>query len=65
MCGATKGGLSLDGVDINKEAVIQGQVLKGDVPVGNALPDPAHGSAGVPQFRWAQWKYVRAADSTP
>ena len=36
MCGATKGGLPLDGVDINKEAVIQGQVLKGDEPVGNA-----------------------------
>jgi len=36
MCGAVKGGLPLDGVDINKEAVIQGQVLKGDVPVGNA-----------------------------
>ena len=32
MCGAVKGGLPLDGVDINKEAVIQGQVLKGDVP---------------------------------
>src|SRR5690242_19005663 len=36
MCGAVKGGLPLDGVDINKEAVIQGQVLKGDEPVGNA-----------------------------
>src|SRR5215471_8030323 len=36
MCGATQGGLSLDGVDINKEAVIQGQVLKGGEPVGTA-----------------------------
>ncbi len=36
MCGATKGGLSLDGVNVAKEAVIQGQVLKGDAPVGNA-----------------------------
>jgi len=36
MCGATKGGLSLDGIDINKEAVIQGQVLKGGEPVGTA-----------------------------
>jgi hypothetical protein len=36
MCGATKGGLSLDGVNVAKEAVIQGQVLKGDQPVGNA-----------------------------
>jgi hypothetical protein len=36
MCGATEGGLSLDGVDVAKEAIIQGQVLKGDEPVGNA-----------------------------
>ena len=36
MCGATKGGLSLDGVNVAKESVIQGQVLRGDQPVGNA-----------------------------
>ena len=36
MCGATRGGLSLDGVDVAKEAVIQGQVLRDDEPVGNA-----------------------------
>ncbi|WP_244930171.1 DUF1416 domain-containing protein [Nocardioides sp. W7] len=36
MCGATEGGLSLDGVNVAKEAVIQGQVLRGDDPVGNA-----------------------------
>ena len=36
MCGATAGGLSLDGVNVAKEAVIQGQVLRGDEPVGNA-----------------------------
>ena len=41
MCGATEGGLSLDGVDVAKEAIIQGQVLKADEsgqgqPVGNA-----------------------------
>ena len=28
MCGATAGGLSLDGVDVAKEAVIQGQVVR-------------------------------------
>ena len=28
MCGATEGGLSLDGVNVAKEAVIQGQVLR-------------------------------------
>ena len=36
MCGATEGGLSLDGVDVAKEAIIQGQVLKQGEPVGNA-----------------------------
>ncbi len=36
MCGATEGGLSLDGVNVAKEAVIQGQVLRGEDPVANA-----------------------------
>ncbi len=41
MCGATEGGLSLDGVNVAKEAVIQGQVLRAGTdgesrPVGNA-----------------------------
>ena len=36
MCGAKKGGLDLKGVDVDKEAVIQGQVLRGDEPVGGA-----------------------------
>ncbi len=39
MCGATKGGVSLEGVDVAREAIIQGVVTKGgdsDQPVGNA-----------------------------
>ena len=36
MCGATEGGLSLDGIDVNKEAVVQGQVLRSGEPVPNA-----------------------------
>ena len=36
MCGATAGGLSLDGVDVAKEAVVQGQVLRDGEPVPNA-----------------------------
>ncbi|NUR10176.1 MAG: DUF1416 domain-containing protein [Nocardioidaceae bacterium] len=36
MCGGTKGGLSLDGIDVAKESVIQGVVTRGDEPVGNA-----------------------------
>ena len=36
MCGATAGGLSLDGIDVAKEAVVQGQVLRDGQPVPNA-----------------------------
>lgn len=36
MCGATAGGLSLDGVDVKKEAIVQGQVLRDGEPVPNA-----------------------------
>ncbi len=36
MCGAAEGGLSLEGVNVAKEAVIQGQVLRGEEPVPNA-----------------------------
>jgi uncharacterized GH25 family protein len=36
MCGATAGGLSLDGVDVAKEAVVQGQVVRNGQPVPNA-----------------------------
>jgi hypothetical protein len=41
MCGATEGGLSLDGIDVAKESVIQGVVTRAGAdgesePVGNA-----------------------------
>jgi hypothetical protein len=36
MCGATEGGLSLDGVNVAKEAVIQGRVVRAGEPVGSA-----------------------------
>jgi uncharacterized GH25 family protein len=36
MCGAKAGGLSLDGVDVAKEAVVQGQVVRSGEPVSNA-----------------------------
>jgi hypothetical protein len=36
MCGATTGGVSLDGVNVAKESVIQGVVTHDDRPVGNA-----------------------------
>ena len=36
MCGATKGGLSVQGIDVTKEAVIQGRVLRSGEPVPSA-----------------------------
>ncbi len=36
MCGASTGGLSLEGVNVAKESVIQGVVTRDDQPVGNA-----------------------------
>ena len=36
MCGAVEGGLSLEGVDVAKEAVIQGQVTREGAPVQGA-----------------------------
>ena len=36
MCGATVGGLSVEGINTTKEAVIQGQVLRGQEPVSGA-----------------------------
>jgi hypothetical protein len=36
MCGATKGGLSLEGVDVSKEAIIQGLVSREGEPVVGA-----------------------------
>ena len=35
-CGAKIGGLSLNGVNVAKEAIIQGQVVREGVPVENA-----------------------------
>ena len=36
MCGATAGGLSLEGIDVTKETVIQGVVSRDGQPVGGA-----------------------------
>jgi hypothetical protein len=36
MCGATEGGLPLDGINTKIEAIIQGQVTKGGSPVSVA-----------------------------
>ncbi|MBA8796218.1 putative GH25 family protein [Friedmanniella endophytica] len=36
MCGATQGGLSVEGLNLTKEAVIQGRVLREGEPVAGA-----------------------------
>ena len=36
MCGATKGGLSLDGIDVKKEAIVQGVVVRDGEPLSPA-----------------------------
>jgi len=36
MCGATAGGLSLDGINTTNEAIIQGQVTRNGEPEGSA-----------------------------
>ncbi|MDO9377292.1 MAG: DUF1416 domain-containing protein [Nocardioidaceae bacterium] len=61
MCGATQGGPSLEGIDLSKEAVIQGVVTKGDEPVGNAyvrlLDKTGEFTAEVPTSATGQFRF--------
>ena len=71
MCGATEGGLSLDGINVAKEAIIQGQVVRAGEPVGKSMkvgPDGVSDSVENPAFGWTiaiapagAPKYVEAA----
>ncbi len=67
MCGAKKGGLDLKGVDIDKEAVIQGQVLRGDEPVGGAyvrlLDATGEFTAEVPTSATGHFRFFAAPGS--
>ena len=49
MCAATKGGLSLAGVDVTKEAVVQGRVLRGGNPVAGAYVRLLDSAASSPR----------------
>ncbi|MGH3384636.1 MAG: DUF1416 domain-containing protein [Nocardioidaceae bacterium] len=64
MCSATEGGLSLDGVDVAKEAVIQGVVTRGDAPVGGAYVRLLDGSgeftAEVPTSATGHFRFFAA-----
>jgi hypothetical protein len=61
MCGGTKGGPSLEGVDLSKEAVIQGVVSRGAEPVGGAYVRLLDGSgeftAEVPTSATGQFRF--------
>ena len=64
MCGATEGGLSLAGVDVAKEAVIQGQVTRGGEPVHGAyvrlLDRTGEFTAEVPTSATGQFRFFAA-----
>jgi hypothetical protein len=69
MCGATTGGVSLEGVDIEKESVIQGIVTRDNgqgasEPVGNAyvrlLDRTGEFTAEVPTSATGQFRFFAA-----
>ncbi|MEO6604491.1 MAG: DUF1416 domain-containing protein [Aeromicrobium sp.] len=61
MCGAVKGGPSLEGVDVANEAVIQGIVTRDGQPVGNAyvrlLDRTGEFTAEVPTSATGQFRF--------
>ena len=64
MCGATEGGVSLEGVNVAKESVIQGVVTRGDQPVGNAyvrlLDKSGEFTAEVPTSATGHFRFFAA-----
>src|SRR3954471_16203540 len=64
MCGATTGGVSLDGVNVAKESVIQGVVTRGDQPVGHAyvrlLDKTGEFAAEVPTAATGHFRFFAA-----
>ena len=67
MCGATKGGLSVQGIDVTKEAVIQGRVLRDGEPVAGAyvrlLDSGGEFTAEVPTSATGHFRFF-AGDGT-
>jgi len=66
-CGATVGGLSLEGVDVARQAVIQGVVVRGDAPVGGAyvrlLDRDGEFAAEVPTSAAGEFRFFAAPGS--
>ena len=67
MCGAKKGGPSLDGIDIDKEAVIQGVVTRNGVSVSTAyvrlLDRTGEFTAEVPVSATGQFRFFAGEGS--
>jgi hypothetical protein len=67
MCGATTGGVSLDGVDVTKETVIQGVVQREDAPLAGAyvrlLDSSGEFVAEVPTSATGQFRFFAAPGS--
>jgi hypothetical protein len=61
MCGATEGGLALDGVDLAQATVIQGTVTHDDAPVSGAyvrlLDSGGEFTAEVPTSATGQFRF--------
>src|SRR6186997_1239260 len=61
MCGATTGGLSLDGINVAKEAIIQGVVTRDGHPVDGAyvrlLDRSGEFTAEVPTSATGQFRF--------
>ena len=64
MCGATTGGLSLDGINVAKEAIIQGVVTRDGQPVDRAyvrlLDRSGEFTAEVPTSATGQFRFFAA-----
>ncbi|PZF83173.1 DUF1416 domain-containing protein [Jiangella anatolica] len=64
MCGATAGGVSLEGVDVTKETVIQGVVHRDDAPLAGAyvrlLDASGEFTAEVPTSATGQFRFFAA-----
>ena len=64
MCGATQGGLSVAGINVTKEAVIQGRVLRGGDPVAGAyvrlLDSGGEFTAEVPTSATGHFRFFAA-----
>jgi hypothetical protein len=61
MCGGTKGGPSLEGVDVESQAIIQGVVTRDDQPVSGAyvrlLDRTGEFTAEVPTSATGQFRF--------